>query len=202
MSTTTFSTLTICIWLGAVAWQDLRTRQVTNWLTLTPLLLAVILCAARSNLLPLALLAVIVVIDPLPQLLRAGMMLTACTLAAHFDPAPAPARAIVPATWAAAYSLAQLNMLGEADAKVAMTLTALFPSPVLAWCMVGVVLVISLAVTLWKYRLVTPLVLMNRVRDVLALQFPEPAEMEQGVPVAGAFLLAFIAYTVYGAIIQ
>ncbi len=192
--TTAFSALAICAWLGAAAWQDLRTRQVSNWLTLAPLLCAVAWRAALGDLVPLALLVAIVVIDPLPPGLRVGMMLAAVAIIVRLNPAPA----VVAATWAVAYCLTQLNVLGPADAKIAMTLIALFPTPVMAWCMAGAVFAVSLGVTVWKHRLATLWVVSSRMRDVLALRFPTQAEMEsRGFPVAGAFALAFGVFLAY-----
>jgi Flp pilus assembly protein protease CpaA len=192
--TTAFSALAICAWLGAAAWQDLRTRQVSNWLTLTPLLYAVAWRASLGDLVPLALLVAVVVIDPLPPGLRVGMMLAAVMIVVRLN----PASAVVAATWAVAYSLTQLNVLGPADAKIAMTLIALFPVPTMAWCMAGAVFAVSLGVTVWKHRLATIWVVSSRMRDVLALHFPSQAEMEsRGFPVAGAFALAFGAYLAY-----
>jgi len=193
--TTAFSTLALCAWLGAAAWQDLRTRQVSNWLTLAPLLCTVAWRASLGDLVPLALLVAVVVIDPLPPGLRVGMMLAAVAIVVKLN----PASAVVAATWAVAYGLTQLNVLGPADAKIAMTLITLFPVSTMAWCMAGAVFAVSLGVTLWKHRLGTPRIILHRMRDVLTLHFPTHAEMESGgFPVAGAFALAFGAYLAYG----
>ena len=201
MYTTAFSALglslvpVVCAWLGAAAWQDLRTRQVSNWLTLAPLMCVVAWRAAQGDWVPLVLLVVIVVIDPLPQGARVGMMVAAAMIVVKLN----PASSVVALTWAVVYSLTQLNVLGAADAKIAMTLVALFPTPTMACCMAGAVFAVSLGVTVWKHRLMTPVVIGIRMRDVLALRFPTHAEMESGgFPVAGAFGLAFVASLAYG----
>ncbi len=195
MSTTAFSALAICAWLVAAAWQDLRTRQVSNWLTLAPLLCAVAWRAALSDMVPLALLVAVIVIDPLPLGLRVGMMVAVAAIVVRLD----PASAVVAVTWAVAYCLTQLNVLGPADAKIAMTLISLFPMPMMAWCMAGAVFAVSLGVTVWTHRRATLWVVSSRMRDMLALRFPTQAEMESGgFPVAGAFALAFGAFLAYG----
>ena len=195
-STTAFSSLIVCAWLGIATWQDARTRQVSNWLTLAPLLLVVAWRAAQGDLAPLALLVAIVVVDPLPPGVRVGVMLPVCLVAARLS----PSSDIVAIVWAVAYALSQLNLVGPADAKIAMSLITLLPAPVMAWCMAGAVFAISLGVTLWKHRLRTPQVILHRMRDVLALRLPTHAEMESGgFPVAGAFGLAFVMYSAYTA---
>ncbi len=194
-STTAFSTLAICAWLGVAAWQDLRTRQVPNWLTLAPLLCVVAWRASEGDLAGLALLVAIVVIDPLPQGLRVGMMAAAAVIVVQLS----PASSIVAMTWAVAYCLVQVNALGPADAKIAATLVTLFPTPVMVWCMAGAIFAVSLVVTVSRHRLATLWEVWGRMGDVLALRFPTQAEMEsRGFPVAGAFALAFVAYLACG----
>ncbi len=186
-------TITLALaWLGIVAWQDLRTRQVSNWLTIPPLLLAVAWQLIHHHALPAILLIVMLLLDGIigHRLVRVGLFTLVCAAAAILT-----ADVVLPVVWATAYMAVCLNLAGGADAKIAMTLITRFPDGRLAGLMLGAICAGSI---LWwmahqRSRQAAPI----RWRRVVMLDLPTQQELEaHGAPLVDVLAAAFVAWLI------
>jgi Flp pilus assembly protein protease CpaA len=174
------------LWLGAAAWQNMRTRQVSNWLTIPPLLTAVVWRLAQGNIVPAVLIAAMMIADyPIVHALASvGLYSLTCVVAAVIT-----GDMSLPIVWSTAYMASRLNLLGGADAKISMTLIAMFSDIRLAGLMPAALLAVSIIGLLARRQIRQA---WGSVRSALSFQFPTPCDLEtQGVPLTGALALAF-----------
>jgi Flp pilus assembly protein protease CpaA len=135
--TATATRVALSIWLVYLAVADLRRGEVTNWATV-PLLLAATAWQTLAGGWPLALMLALVLagsqwaVFAVPSL---GLMVLCAWAAAPLEPALSLSKGLDVAVWvwALAYLLWQIGVIGGADAKVVMALTAAFPDGRLAW---------------------------------------------------------------------
>jgi Flp pilus assembly protein protease CpaA len=191
MSTKVFD-LVILAWLCAAAWQDVRTHAVSNWLTVLPLAAVVAWRLVCGDIAPALLLCVCLAVDALPALAASAIVSIVCVATAAIA-----GDALLPAVWAVAYAAWRFNVIAGADAKLAMALVTLFPDPRLTALIVGAALLISLVVLIARGHTGDTLVITAlRLRH---LSLPTRQELEaKGVPLAGAFVLAFGAWLAVG----
>jgi len=175
------------IWLGVATWQDLRAREVSNWLTMPPLIAVAALRFVQGNPVPAILLIAMLVVDAgiHNALVGVGIYSLIGVVAAVVTAEP-----LMPVVWATAYMALRLNMAGGADAKIAMTLITLFPDGRLAGLMLVALFALSVAVAVAQRQGVQTLVLV--LRHSLTLDFPTWQELEaRGIPLVGALATAF-----------
>jgi len=179
------------IWLGAATWQDMRTREVSNWLTVPPLIAVAASRFAQGNPVPAILLAAMLAVDTWTHdALAVGIYSLIGVVVAVVTTEP-----LVPVVWATAYMALRLNMAGGADAKIAVTLITLFPDGRLAALMLIALFALSVAVAVAQRQGVQTLV--SVLRHSLALDFPTWQELEaRGIPLVGALATAFAAWLV------
>jgi hypothetical protein len=173
----------VMAWLVAVGYQDVRRRQVSNWLTVPPLL-GLVCFHLGSAVVRLASLRA------WSPAVADGIAIAAAFLAIAlsdrwwtFVPPAAGAVALaglagtsagqlVVVAWLLALGLARAGIVGEADGKVVMVLVALFPDLPLALCLLAASLLVSLAVLVRRVGAATPVLLRAVVKDGLAGRFP------------------------------
>jgi hypothetical protein len=173
----------VTAWLVAVGCQDLRQREVSNWLTLPPLL--GLACFHLGS-------AVVRLVSSRTwsPTVADGIAVAAAFLAVvlsdrwwTFVPPAAGALALaglagtsagqlVVVAWLLALALSKAGIVGEADGKLVMALLALFPDLPLALCLLAASLLASLAVLARRVGAATPVLLRAVVKDGLAGRFP------------------------------
>lgn len=125
---------TLC-WLLLVAYQDARKGMVSNGLTVPPLFLSAFLWLAQGTWSIGLLLAILLIAgEVLDRLhLPAALGIGPAAMVTAFLAAGAPQEvSLVLVAWLCAWAAWTLHLVGGADAKVLMTLAALFPDPALA----------------------------------------------------------------------
>lgn len=175
--------LAATVWVIAVAYQDIRKREISNWLTVLPLVMAVVYQAV------LAVITRVTAGTWTPAVADGGVVLlafVAVLLSDHwltFAPAAAVtgllawlagslASHLVAIGWLLMLGAAKAGILGEADAKVVMTLLAFFPDLPLAVCLLVACGLVSFTVLVRKMGLATPVLLAYVIRDGLKGRFP------------------------------
>ncbi len=179
-------TLAALPWLGVATWQDLRTREVSNWLTVPPLIAVTAWRLAHGDVVPAILLIAMLAVDACIHntLVSVGIYSLVGVLVAVVTAAP-----LVAVMWATAYMALRLNMAGGADAKIAMTLITLFPDGRLAGLMLVALFALSVAVAVARGQVRQTATLLRRS---LTLDFPTPQELKvRGIPLVGALAVAF-----------
>jgi Flp pilus assembly protein protease CpaA len=112
------------IWLLIAAWQDFKKREVSNLLTIPPVLLVAGWWAWHGEWAVAGLLGAILLLSELPPAVGVPLgLITAGSLGIH---APYPV-VLVLVTWACAWAGWTLHFFGAADAKVIMALVGLWP---------------------------------------------------------------------------
>lgn len=120
------------LWLSACAWQDVRRREIANWLTVPPLLLVAAWRLLSGDWAAAALLAAVLVASDLPQPWR--WVLATGAAAALFPFGVQQGVEIALLGIFAAWAAWEAGAFGAADAKLLMALLMLFPSLALvAW---------------------------------------------------------------------
>ncbi len=179
-------------WLGVATWQDLRTREVSNWLTVPPLIAAVAWRLSHGDVVPTILMAAMLAVDVCIHNAPVGVGIYSLV---GVLVAVATAEPLAPMMWAAAYMALRLNLAGGADAKIAMTLITLFPDARLAGLMLAALFALSIAVAVARGQAGQTAAL--ALRRSLALEFPTPQELDvHGIPLVGALAVAFAAWLV------
>jgi hypothetical protein len=180
-------------WLGMATWQDLRTHEVSNWLTVPPLIAAVVWGLLHGDVVPATLLAAMLAVEVgiHNALTGVGIYSLVSVLVAVMTAKP-----LVPVTCATAYMALRLNLAGGADAKIAMTLITLFPDGRLAVMMLVALFVLSVAVAVAREQAGQWATL--ALRCTLALDFPTQKELTvHGVPLVGALAVAFAVWLIF-----
>lgn len=122
-------------WLIIAAWQDIREREVSNWLTVPPVFLAAGWWAWQGEWVVIILLVIaLLASDFLPPAVGVPLMpVVAGVLGLH---APRPV-VLVLVTWACAWVGWMLHFFGAADAKVIMALIGFWPDARLLWLLIA-----------------------------------------------------------------
>jgi len=137
----------ISAWLVIIAVLDIRRGEVSNWLTIPPLLIATLWQAAHGGWAILILFVLVLFISEWPVAWPLG-------IAAVIGIWPEIARQgleTAAVVWIVVLILWVLDVLGGADVKAAMTLAALFPDSRLAWLMVICWWALSMVLFLKRY---------------------------------------------------
>ncbi len=180
-------------WLGVATWQDLRTREVSNWLTVPPLIAVVAWRLSHGDVVPAILLTAMLAVDACIHNALAGVGIYSLVgvLVAVMTAEP-----LVPVTWATAHMALRLNIAGGADAKIAMTLIVLFPDGRLAGMMLVALFGLSVIVAVARRQVGQTATL--ALHRSLALDFPTQQELAvHGIPLVGALAVAFAAWLVF-----
>lgn len=189
--------LAVTAWLAWVSWEDIRRRRLSHWAT-TVLVVAVGLVALGMGIIGL----VVGAAWPF-SLLRGNALddlaLGLALIAVVLSDSPA---ALIPAAggvglafwrgtvagqtatvaWLLALALAKAGIIGAGDAKVGMVLTALFPDPLMGWCLLGACGLAGAVVLARRMGWAAPFLVREVVRDGLAGNFPARTG-EKGVAV-------------------
>jgi len=134
-------------WLVTIAVLDIRRGEVSNWLTVPPLLIATLWQAAHGAWAILILFVLVLFVSEWPVAWPLG-------IAAVIGIWPEIVRQgleTAAVVWIAVLILWVLDILGGADVKAVMTLAALFPDSRLAWMMVICWWVLSMVLFLKRY---------------------------------------------------
>lgn len=140
--------LVLSVWLFALAVQDVHRGEVSNWLTVPPLL-AVAVVRSLSGGWPLGLALALILMGAqwpwmvVPALAGLGLCL--------WWAVPAGLEVAV-GVWALCFFLWRLGVIGGADAKVVMTLTGIFPESRLAWLLLAAWFVWSVGFLVLRLR--------------------------------------------------
>ncbi len=180
--------LALSVWLCVLAVQDVRRGEASNRLTVPPLL-AVTALRALTGGWPLALALALVLIGAqwpvltAPALAGMGLCLRWAT--------PVGLEVAVGA-WALCFVLWRLGVIGGADAKVVMTLTALFPDGQLAWLLLAAWFAWSVVWLMLRYRgRVAPL-LLRAAGGWMRLQVEETGTRGPALPAVALGGLAYL----------
>jgi hypothetical protein len=194
----------ITAWLVAVGCQDVRRREVSNWLTLPPLVgmtcfhlgSAVVKLASSRAWSPATADGIAVAVAFLAVLLSDHWWAFLPPAAGAVALAGTPAGQLMVLAWFLALGLSKAGIVGEADGKVVMALLALFPDLPLAVCLLAASLLASLAVLARRVGAATPLLLRAVVQDGLAGRFPARtgAPGVALIPLTPVLALGAIAY--------
>jgi len=178
----------VTTWLALLAVQDAREHEVSNRLTVPPLLLAAGWWAWQGEWgVPLLLAAVIFAADlPRPAVavpavaVGAGLLGRGASLEARF----------VLAAWAVLWAAWALHLVGPADSKVLMALLGFFPEPRLALVLATAHVLLAAYHLARRYgRGAVQVVMLSTLRR------PTEEELaEHGVPAMPAYALAGAVY--------
>lgn len=152
---TNWFVLPAALWLGAAAWQDARTKEVSNWLTVPSLFLAVGYRGLHGAWSLLLLLAALIGVTELADrfgLPAAGAVGLGVAVAGGLAYHASPTIALVLVVWTCAWAGWLMRFIGGADAKVIMALTGFFPDPRLAGLLAAAHVTWSLFHLVRRYR--------------------------------------------------
>lgn len=180
--------------LSLAAWQDIRKHVVANWLTVPPLLAAMVWRVAwgdwQVGLLLVGILLIVEVLGRLgtPIVLGIGpVVLLAGWLAGASMTVEVKLTLVA---WTCAWSAWAMHLMGGADAKVAMALIGFFPDARLALMLVAAQVSWSVYYLLRRYR-------RRALRAVLIGMLTRPTEDDldaRGVPLLPAYAAAGVAF--------
>lgn len=140
--------LPAAIWLIIAAWQDIREREVSNWLTVPPVLLAAGWWACLGEWAVPGFLGAILLFSELPPVVGVPLGLTiAGVLSLHSQPIT-----LILMVWTCAWISWNLNLFGGADAKVIMALSGFWPDVRLVGLLVVAHLLWNMYHLLHRYR--------------------------------------------------
>ena len=175
-------------WLVYLAVMDLRKGEVTNWATVPPLL-AVTAWQALTGGWPLALMLALILIGAqwTPLTLPSVGLLAGCSWLTTLV-----GREVVMWAWTFVYVLWLLRVIGGADAKVVMALTALFPDGRLAWLLLLCWFGLSVVYLLHRHGRHAPQALLRATKGLVSLHVSE--EEGSRYPALPAVALAGLIY--------
>jgi hypothetical protein len=161
---------------------------VTNWATIPPLS-AVTAWQALTGGWPLALMLALILIGAqwTPLTMPSVGLMAGCSWLATLV-----GREVVMWVWTFVYVLWLLRVIGGADAKVVMTLMALFPDGRLAWLLLLCWFGLSLVYLLHRHGRHTPQVLLRAMKGLVRFQVLE--EEGKRYPALPAVALAGLIY--------
>lgn len=124
--------LALISWLVIIAIADLQRMEVSNWLTLTMVVVGIVAaCGQSRSLIPLVIAALMLILAEIPLPWWSLLPVVVSLLIVL------PAWEAMIWGWGLAVSLWKSGAVGGADAKVIMALTALIPDMRLVWALVG-----------------------------------------------------------------
>jgi Flp pilus assembly protein protease CpaA len=175
-------------WLIYLAVSDLRRGEVTNWATVPPLL-AVTAWQALTGGWPLALMLALILIGAqwMPLAVPSVGLMVLCAWFA--TPLGLDVAVYV---WALVYILWQIGVIGRADAKVVMALTAVFPDGRLAWLLLLCWFGLSVVYVLHRHGKRTPQALLRATKGLMRLRVS--GEAGSRCPALPAVALAGLIY--------
>jgi hypothetical protein len=183
------------IWLGAMAWQDARGKEVSNWLTIPPLCLAAGWWAWRGEWLVLVLLLVLTAATELMDRLNLsplGVVAALPSIVGLMGYWATPRIVVILVSWTTIWMLWMSTLFGAADAKVLMTLIGLWPD----WWMVGFLIASQV---LWSAYHLIRRYRSDALQVALANALTRPTEEDleaHGVPAIPAYAAAGVGYLV------
>ena len=175
----------ISLWLTVIAVMDIRRAEVSNWLTIPPLLVATLWQAAHGGWVILILFVLVLLISEWPIAWPLG-------IAAVIGVWPEIAYQGLETTavvWIVVLILWVLDVLGGADVKAVMTLAALFPDSRLAWLMVICWWALSIVFFLKRYGRSAP-----RVFAATAVSLPRAKAEGHRAPALPALSIAGLVF--------
>ena len=164
------------LWLGAMSFIDYRTHEVPHYGSTYPMLLAGVLrvfwpplspSAAWMSSLAVALLLLAVVLSD-----HVWLAIALLGMSAALAGGCGPQMLTLSIGWSLALLGALGGLWGGGDAKIAMTLLALWPDWRLGLFLLGGLSVGSALTMVLKYRAALPLALLNTLGDLLAWRLP------------------------------
>jgi Flp pilus assembly protein protease CpaA len=185
--------------LVVAAAQDLKTKEVSNWLTLFPLVISVVWRTVTGSWITLIAFVIIALFSERIVCQGRGMALAGIGvgfLVILFLP-DSPAYWII-FGWLAAWLLWEFNVIGGADVKLMMLLLAIFPDPRMFFLILLAKLVAGLTVPAVLYGRHAAKCLFSAAFSVLAThQLPDRETLEQeGLPAAFVYTMAGTAYLI------
>lgn len=170
-------------WMVVAAYSDIRKREVSNWLTVLPLVAAV---AYRVVIAAIALVSsgtwMPTVVDGVVVLIAFFAIVLSDRWLTFLPPAlgasllawlaGTQASLLIVIAWFLMLGAAKAGILGEADAKVVMALLVFFPDLALAVCLLAACGLVAFAVLIRKMGLATPILLRLVARDAIKGRFP------------------------------
>jgi Flp pilus assembly protein protease CpaA len=174
-------------WLVTLAVADLRKGEVTNWATVPPLL-ALTAWQALTGGWPLALMLALILIGAqwTPLTVPSVGLMAACSWWTTLV-----GREVVMWAWTFVYVLWLLRVIGGADAKVVMTLTALFPDGRLAWLLLLCWFGLSVVYLLHRHGRHAPQALLQATKGLVRFRILEEGKRYPALP---AVALAGLIY--------
>jgi Flp pilus assembly protein protease CpaA len=175
-------------WLVYLAVMDVRKGEVTNWVTVPPLL-AVTAWQALTGGWPLALMLALILIGAqwTPLTVPSVGLMAACSWLATLV-----GQEVVMWAWTFVYVLWLLRVIGGADAKVVMALMALFPDGRLAWLLLLCWFGLSVVYLLRRHGRHAPRALLKATSGLVRFQVAE--EEGSRYPALPAVALAGLLY--------
>ncbi|MGB9619345.1 MAG: hypothetical protein ACPL7K_02910 [Armatimonadota bacterium] len=159
----------ISLWLIIIAILDIRRGEVSNWLTVPPLLAVVAWRMAIGEWYYLLLLALVLLIAEWPVTWPLGVA-AVVGIQPYIVAQGIVAQGLESVTiiWLIVLALWGLNVLGGADVKAVMTLSALFPDARLGWLMMLCWWAFSLAMFIRRYGYSSPRVLLSDLVSIVS----------------------------------
>lgn len=183
----------VVVWMGVMAWQDVRTGQISNWLTVTPLLGSALWWLARGEWRVAALLLAMLAAGEIQSRLRrpaAWSIGVVIPLAGIWAASTTADIVFILIGWTCVWAAWTLHLIGGADAKAVMALLAFFPNPLLAGLLVAAQLLWSIFHLVRRYGGRSPGVALNGI-------FSRPTQddlVAQGVPLMPAYAAAVMVF--------
>lgn len=177
------------LWLAWAAWQDVRTKEVSNWLTIPPLFGVALWWLARGEWRVIALLVILVgIVETMDRrhIYPAAAIVLAVSAGAGVSYMAAAQVRLILIAWSALWAIWVTQKAGGADVKVVMALLALYPDWRLAVLLVAAYVVWSIYYLVRRHG-------RRALRVALANMFNSPTEEElaaSGVPTVPAFAAA------------
>lgn len=170
--------LAVSLWLAYLAVADLRCGVVSNWATVPPLLAVVAWRVGTGGWSVGVALALVLIVAQWPRLwppvLAGAVVCLAGAVPQGVD--------VTALAWFALVPLWLLDVLGGADVKAVMTLTALFPDLRLAWLLTLALLAWSLFHLARLRGRETPRALLSTIGAALRLRRPDEVHTCAGLP--------------------
>lgn len=180
--------LAVSIWLIYLVVADLRRGEVTNWVTVPPLLGVVAWRVIRGEWVIGVVLVLVLIVAEWPwsawPLGMAGAALCLPWVIAQDLES-------VTTVWFVALGLWLIGALGGADVKVVMTMMALFPDAHLGWLLLLVWLGIGLLRLMRRYGRAVPAVLASTLENLARFRPPD-GERNPAMPVIALAWLAYV----------
>jgi Flp pilus assembly protein protease CpaA len=183
----------ISLWLIVIAVLDIRRGEVSNWLTIPPLLIATIWRSAHGGWAILILFVMVLFISEWPVAWPLGI----AGVVAIWPQVVIQGMETTAAVWFITLVLWLINVLGGADVKVVMTLMVLFPDPRLAWLLLLSWLGLSLVYVIRQRGQFAPHRFLPIMREKTALSAFDPARYSPALPavaLAGSLYLCLCAH--------